>query len=228
MKAKIFLIIMMILFAVSCANNNPANPVQNNNETKNTENNANSGNTSSNSGNTSSNNNGGTEINNYGDKISIDSLDGIVEYGGKGQLNIKLLDGIHAVGPEDIQVYVDIYEEDKIASVHARGLFNFDNIKLDNNGQYIFKHIQVVVFLIIAAFDYIKHNVYLDIAVIQFDYVVDVVFKGRYLPGQIYIYAGTIFIHLLQEKQMNDMLCCVALVYGGSFQGAGNGVHRKR
>ena len=123
----------MILFAVSCANNNPANPVQNNNETKNTENNANSGNTSSNSGNTSSNNNGGTEINNYGDKISIDSLDGIVEYGGKGQLNIKLLDGIHAVGPEDIQVYVDIYEEDKIASVHARGLFNFDNIKLDNN-----------------------------------------------------------------------------------------------
>ena len=58
MKAKIFLIIMMILFAVSCANNNPANPVQNNNEAKNTENNANSGNTSSNSGNTSSNNNG--------------------------------------------------------------------------------------------------------------------------------------------------------------------------
>lgn len=133
MKAKIFLIIMIILFAVSCANNNPANPVQNNNETKNTENNANSGNTSGNSGNTSSNNNGGKEINNYGDKISIDSLDGIVEYGGKGQLNIKLLDGIHAVGPEDIQVYVDIYEEDKIASVHARGLFNFDNIKLDNN-----------------------------------------------------------------------------------------------
>lgn len=133
MKAKIFLIIMIILFAVSCANNNPANPVQNNNETKNTENNANSGNTSGNSGNTSSNNNGGTEINNYGDKISIDSLDGIVEYGGKGQLNIKLLDGIHAVGPEDIQVYVDIYKEDKIASVHARGLFNFDNIKLDNN-----------------------------------------------------------------------------------------------
>lgn len=133
MKAKIFLIIMIILFAVLCANNNPANPVQNNNETKNTENNANSGNTSGNSGNTSSNNNGGTEINNYGDKISIDSLDGIVEYGGKGQLNIKLLDGIHAVGPEDIQVYVDIYEEDKIASVHARGLFNFDNIKLDNN-----------------------------------------------------------------------------------------------
>lgn len=133
MKAKIFLIIMIILFAVSCANNNPANPVQNNNETKNTENNANSGNTSGNSGNTSSNNNGGTEINNHGDKISIDSLDGIVEYGGKVQLNIKLLDGIHAVGPEDIQVYVDIYEEDKIASVHARGLFNFDNIKLDNN-----------------------------------------------------------------------------------------------
>ena len=137
MKAKIFLIIMIILFAVSCANNNPANPVQNNNETKNTENNANSGNTSSNSGNTSSNDNGsdneGTGINNNGDKPTIEALNGIVEYGGKGQLNIKLLDGIHAVGPEDIQVYVDIYEEDKIASVHARGLFNFDNIKLDNN-----------------------------------------------------------------------------------------------
>lgn len=137
MKAKIFLIIMMILFAVSCANNNPANPVQNNNETKNTENNANSGNTSSNSGNTSSNDNGsdneGTGINNNGDKPTIEALNGIVEYGGKGQLNIKLLDGIHAVGPEDIQVYVDIYEEDKIASVQARGLFNFDNIKLDNN-----------------------------------------------------------------------------------------------
>lgn len=133
MKAKIFLIIMIILFAVSCANNNPANPVQNNNETKNTENNANSGNTSGNSGNTSSNNNGGTEINNHGDKPTIEALDGIAEYGGKAQLSIKGLDGIPLEGPEDIQVYVDIYEEDKIASVHARGLFNFDNIKLDNN-----------------------------------------------------------------------------------------------
>lgn len=132
MKAKIFLIIMIILFAVSCANNNPANPVQNNNETKNTENNANSGNTSGNSGNTSSNN-GGTEINNHGDKPTIEALDGIAEYGGKAQLSIKGLDGIPLECPEDIQIYVDIYQEDKIASVHARGLFNFDNIKLDNN-----------------------------------------------------------------------------------------------
>ena len=132
MKAKIFLIIMIILFAVSCANNNPANPVQNNNETKNTENNANSGNTSGNSGNTSSNNNGGTEINNHGDKPTIEALDGIVEYGGKAQLSIKGLDGIPLEGPEDIQIYVDIYQEEKIASVHIRNIFNFDNIQLDN------------------------------------------------------------------------------------------------
>ncbi len=132
MKAKIFLIIMIILFAVSCANNNPANPVQNNNETKKTENNANSGNTSGNSGNTSSNNNGGTEINNHGDKPTIEALDGIAEYGGKAQLSIKGLDGIPLEGPEDIQIYVDIYQEEKIASVHIRNIFNFDNIQLDN------------------------------------------------------------------------------------------------
>lgn len=150
------LILIVIAFIISCSNNN-TNP--NNSQgvkektelgnvetpTDNGSGSGNNGNTDnnnptdngSNSGNTSSNDNGsdneGTGINNNGDKPTIEALNGIVEYGGKGQLNIKLLDGIHAVGPEDIQVYVDIYEEDKIASVHARGLFNFDNIKLDNN-----------------------------------------------------------------------------------------------
>lgn len=132
------LILIVIAFIISCSNNN-TNPnnsqgVKEKTELGNVETPTDNG---SNSGNTSSNDNGsdneGTGINNNGDKPTIEALNGIVEYGGKGQLNIKLLDGIHAVGPEDIQVYVDIYEEDKIASVHARGLFNFDNIKLDNN-----------------------------------------------------------------------------------------------
>lgn len=118
MKIKILLTVILILFAVSCAKNNPSNPIQNNNKSNSI---------------IGYNNGENWKINNYGDKVSIDSLDGIVEYGGKGQLNIKWLDGIHAEGPEDIQVYVDIYEEDKIARVHAGGLFNFDNIKLDNN-----------------------------------------------------------------------------------------------
>ncbi|MEI0529601.1 hypothetical protein R4J00_13280 [Brachyspira intermedia] len=140
MKAKIFLIIMMILFAVSCANNNPANPVQNNNETKNTENNANSGNTSSNSGNTSSNDNGsdneGTGINNNGDKPTIEALNGIVEYKeykGKAQLTTKGLDGRPLTDPEDIgNIYVDIYEKEKAALVQVNGIFSFKDIKLDN------------------------------------------------------------------------------------------------
>lgn len=140
MKAKIFLIIMIILFAVSCANNNPANPVQNNNETKNTENNANSGNTSSNSGNTSSNDNGsdneGTGINNNGDKPTIEALNGIVEYKeykGKAQLTTKGLDGRPLTDPEDIgNIYVDIYEKEKAALVQVNGIFSFKDIKLDN------------------------------------------------------------------------------------------------
>lgn len=95
MKIKILLTVILILFAVSCAKNNPSNPIQNNNKSNSI---------------IGYNNGENGKINNYGDKVSIDSLDGIVEYGGKGQLNIKWLDGIH-----------------------AEGLFNFDNIKLDNN-----------------------------------------------------------------------------------------------
>ncbi|AEM20665.1 hypothetical protein Bint_0029 [Brachyspira intermedia PWS/A] len=157
MKSKIFLIIMIILFAVSCAKNNPANPVQNtNNVTKNTEDNSNSGSTDNNLDNTSSDNNGNsgenesTEPNNHGNSNdnetvggdnNIDSkpneppigiLDGIVEYGGKAQLTTKGLDGVPLTGPEDIQIYVDIYQEEKIASVHIRNIFHFDNIQLDN------------------------------------------------------------------------------------------------
>ncbi|MEI0558184.1 hypothetical protein [Brachyspira intermedia] len=143
MKAKIFLIIMIILFAVSCAKNNPANPVQNtNNVTKNTEDNSNSGSTDNNSDNTSSNNNDNssenetTEVNNNIDsnpnEPPIGILDGIVEYGGKAQLSTKGLDGVPLTGPEDIQIYVDIYQEEKIASVHIRNIFHFDNIQLDN------------------------------------------------------------------------------------------------
>ncbi|TVL62598.1 hypothetical protein A9X75_03900 [Brachyspira hyodysenteriae] len=114
MKIKILLIAMVILFAVSCAKNNPSNPIQNNNK----------------SDSLIGYNNG--KIDNYGDKVSIESLDGISEYGGKAQLNIKWLDGVHAEGPEDIQIYVDIYEAEKVASVHIRDIFNFDDIKLDN------------------------------------------------------------------------------------------------
>ncbi|MDA0080799.1 hypothetical protein [Brachyspira hyodysenteriae] len=114
MKIKILLIAMVILFAVSCAKNNPSNPIQNNNK----------------SDSLIGYNNG--KIDNYGDKVSIESLDGISEYGGKAQLNIKWLDGVHAEGPEDIQIYVDIYEAEKVASVHIRDIFSFDDIKLDN------------------------------------------------------------------------------------------------
>ena len=45
MKIKIFLIIMIILFAASCTKNNPANPLQNTDNV--TKNNADSDNTSS-------------------------------------------------------------------------------------------------------------------------------------------------------------------------------------
>ena len=71
---------------------------------------------------------------NYGDKLPIGSLDGIAEYKGNAQLTTKGLDGRPLTGPEDInEIYVDIYEEEKIASVHIRNIFHFDDIKLDNS-----------------------------------------------------------------------------------------------
>ncbi|MDA0080800.1 hypothetical protein [Brachyspira hyodysenteriae] len=118
MKTKILLIAMVILFAISCAKNNPSNPIQNNNKRNSL----------------IGYNNG--KIDNYGDKVSIDQLDGILEYGGKAFLTTKSLDGIDLPdpeGPEQINIYVDIYEQEKIAIVHIRDLFNFDDIKLDNN-----------------------------------------------------------------------------------------------
>lgn len=149
------LILIVIAFIISCSNNNtnPNNsqgvkektelgnvetPTENGGTSDNNGNTDNNNPTDngSNSGNTSSNDNGsdneGTGINNHGDKPTIEALDGIAEYGGKAQLSIKGLDGIPLEGPEDIQIYVDIYQEEKIASVHIRNIFNFDNIQLDN------------------------------------------------------------------------------------------------
>ncbi|PTY39158.1 hypothetical protein [Brachyspira hampsonii] len=122
MKSKILLIIIVILFAVSCAKNNPSNPTQNNNSS--------GGSTGSN---TSENEN--TGINNYGDTEDIPSVnidDGSIEFEGNAKLTIKTLDDISLVEPEDINIYVDIYEKDKIARVHIPNIFDFSNILLDN------------------------------------------------------------------------------------------------
>ena len=62
MKAKIFLIIMIILFAVSCAKNNPSNPIHSNGEIRektdlgNVETPTDNGNGPDNNGNTDNNN----------------------------------------------------------------------------------------------------------------------------------------------------------------------------
>ncbi|MBW5381639.1 hypothetical protein, partial [Brachyspira hampsonii] len=122
MKLKILLIMITILFAVSCVKNNPSNPIENNNTSR-----------GSSDSNISDNEN--TGINNYGDSKSIPSVnidDGSIEFEGNAKLTIKTLDEINVGVPEDINVYVDIYEKDKIARVHIPNIFDFSNIQLDN------------------------------------------------------------------------------------------------
>lgn len=113
MKTKIVLIIMMILFAVSCAKNNPANPVSN---------------TSANNGNTAVNNNDHTK---YNTPVYVD--DGSIEYVGNTICTTKSLDGKRLGKPENVNnVYIDIYPKDKTARVTTKDIFDFKDIKFDN------------------------------------------------------------------------------------------------
>ena len=144
MKIKIFLIIMIILFAASCTKNNPANPLQNTDNV--TKNNADSDNTSSkndisNSENVTGNN---TDSDNTSSKNDISSSenktsepnfedDGYVEFRGKAKSIAKKLDGTELTEFDPENVYVDINEKDKSAVVNIPTPFYFNNIKLDNS-----------------------------------------------------------------------------------------------
>lgn len=97
MKIKIFLIIMIILFAASCTKNNPANPLQNTDNV--TKNNADSDNTSSKNDISSSENK--TSEPNFED-------DGYVEFRGKAKSIAKKLDGTELTEFDPENVYVDI------------------------------------------------------------------------------------------------------------------------
>lgn len=122
MKIKIFLIIMIILFAASCTKNNPANPLQNTDNV--TKNNADSDNTSSKNDISSSENK--TSEPNFED-------DGYVEFRGKAKSIAKKLDGTELTEFDPENVYVDINEKDKSAVVNIPTPFYFNNIKLDNS-----------------------------------------------------------------------------------------------
>lgn len=122
MKIKIFLIIMIILFAASCTKNNPANPLQNTDNV--TKNNADSDNTSSKNDISSSENK--TSEPNFED-------DGYVEFRGKAKSIAKKLDGTELTEFDPENVYVDINEKDKSAVVNIPTHFYFNNIKLDNS-----------------------------------------------------------------------------------------------
>ena len=144
MKIKIFLIIMIILFAASCTKNNPANPFQNTDNV--TKNNADSDNTSSKNDISSSENVTGnnTDSDNTSSKNDISSSenktsepnfedDGYVEFRGKAKSIAKKLDGTELTEFDPENVYVDINEKDKSAVVNIPTHFYFNNIKLDNS-----------------------------------------------------------------------------------------------
>ena len=117
MKIKIFLIIMIILFAASCTKNNPANPLQNTDNV--TKNNADSDNTSSKN-----------DISNSENKTSEPNFedDGYVEFRGKAKSIAKKLDGTELTEFDPKNVYVDINEKDKSAVVNIPTHFYFNNI----------------------------------------------------------------------------------------------------
>ncbi|MEI0699964.1 hypothetical protein R4K92_13680 [Brachyspira intermedia] len=144
MKAKIFLIIMIIFFAVSCAKNNPTNPVNHikektdlgNVETP-TDNGSNSGNT----GNTD--NNGGTDNNNPTDnngnsteeKPPLPPLDNYLHmYTGTARYYIKTLDDAVVTSHTDENIYVEIYNDSIVVSSGAT--FFFEHIKRPSDKEY--------------------------------------------------------------------------------------------
>ena len=132
MKAKIFLTVMMILFAVSCAKNNPANPVSSSN---------NVGNTSGivNNSNDNNDNNGNTKDGNI-DNTKNDIPGDIIEDGEpvKYKLNVThIVETLDKVGrtEEKIDIDIYIYEDIKAVFLHIPRGVAFHNVKI-SNGKY--------------------------------------------------------------------------------------------
>ncbi|PCG20493.1 hypothetical protein [Brachyspira sp. G79] len=137
MKTKIFLILIMIIFAVSCTKNNPANPVNvsennsRNTETKETSSSDNQKNSDNNTGTSSENDNSAENTdtisheNHYNDKANV--------YKGIAKHTIRT--GGITTQPEDVEIYADIYEDENIVELYIPRRVLFENAK-EENGKY--------------------------------------------------------------------------------------------
>ena len=109
MKTKIFLILIIIIFAVSCTKNNPANPV-----------------------NVSGNNSSDTETK---DTSSSDDSKNNNTGTAKHTINTK---GI-ITQPEDIEIYADIYEDENIVELYIPRRIFFENARKENGNYNLTK-----------------------------------------------------------------------------------------
>ena len=133
MKTKIFLILIIIIFAVSCTKNNTANPVNvsgNNSSDTETKDTSSSDDSKNNNTGTSSDNGNSAE---NSDTKTHENDDKATVYKGaaKHTINTK---GI-ITQPEDIEIYADIYEDENIVELYIPRRIFFENARKEN-GNY--------------------------------------------------------------------------------------------
>ncbi|WP_157150006.1 hypothetical protein [Brachyspira sp. SAP_772] len=139
MKNKIYLILIVIAFIISCSNNN-TNPnngkdIKDKTELGNVETPTNDGSGSSNNG-SSDNNTTDNNRNNTTEKPTLPPLENyLYMYSGVAKYYVKTLDDAVVTKPTDENIYVEIYDDNSIV-VSSGATFFFNNVQMPSSNVY--------------------------------------------------------------------------------------------